>query len=186
MNIESNIDIIINNFHELKKCVSDIENVAKLCIKAIEKGNKILLCGNGGSASDAQHIAAELVVKYKKIRRAIPAIALTTDTSIMTAIGNDISAEKIFERQVEALGNEGDVMIAISTSGNSINIINALNMAKKRGVITILFTGKDGGVASQISDFVLKVPSNITNNIQELHIASGHFICDLIEEYFSK
>jgi D-sedoheptulose 7-phosphate isomerase len=186
MNIESNIDVIISNFNELKKSASDIENIAKLCIKAIEKGNKILLCGNGGSASDAQHIAAELVVKYKKIRRAIPAIALTTDTSIMTAVGNDISAEKIFERQVEALGMKGDILIAISTSGNSINIINALNMAKQRGVFTILFTGKDGGIASQISDFVLNVPSNITNNIQELHIASGHLICDLIEEHFSK
>ena len=186
MNIEENIDIIISNFNELKKCSGNINKIADICIDAIEHGNKLLLCGNGGSASDAQHIAAELVVKYKKIRRAIPAIALTTDTSIMTAIGNDISAEKIFERQVEALGNKGDILIAISTSGNSINIINALNIAKQKGLVTILLTGNNGGSASQIASYTLKVPSDTTNNIQELHIATGHLICDIIEEYFSK
>ena len=185
MNINDNINVIKENLEELKKCENSIRKIVVLCINAIESGNKILLCGNGGSASDAQHIAAELVVKYKKIRRAIPAIALTTDTSIMTAIGNDISAEKIFERQVEALGEKGDILISISTSGNSINVINAINMAKKKGLTNILLTGKDGGTASKISDCVLHVPSDITNNIQEMHIISGHFICDLIEEHFS-
>ncbi len=186
MDIEKNIDVIIDNFTKLKSCKDNIQKIAEISIKAIENGNKILLCGNGGSASDAQHIAAELVVKYKKLRRALPAIALTTDTSIMTAIGNDISAEKIFERQVDALGVKGDILIAISTSGNSINIINAINTAKEKGLVTILFTGSNGGNGAKISDIVLKVPSDITNNIQEMHIASGHLICDLIEEHFAK
>lgn len=185
MNIEENIDIIINNFNNLKKISGDIKNIADVCIKALKNGNKILLCGNGGSAADSQHLAAELVVRYKKNRGAIPAIALTTDTSIMTAIGNDFSADRIFERQVEALGTDGDILIGISTSGNSINVINAFNMAKQKNITTILFTGKNGGNAAKISDIALKVPSDVTNNIQEMHIASGHMICDLIEEQFS-
>ena len=185
MNIEKELDIIINNFETLKNSALEIEQIAKECIKAIKNGKKILFCGNGGSASDAQHLAAELVVKYKKIRRAIPAISLTTDTSIITAIGNDISADNIFERQVEALGEKGDILFAISTSGNSKNIINALSCANNIGLKTVLLTGKDGGEASNISSFTIKVPSNITNNIQEMHIAVGHIICDIIEQEFS-
>ena len=182
MNISKEIDVIINNFQNLKKSETEIQKIAEACIKSIKSGGKIMFCGNGGSAADAQHIAAELVVKYKKIRKGIPAIALTTDSSILTAIGNDLSAESIFERQIEALGNKEDVLISISTSGNSKNIINAIKTAKEKGIKTILLTGANGGEGKNFADILLKVPSEITNNIQEMHIACAHMICAIIEE----
>ena len=181
MNIGQNIDIIIDNFSTLNGSAEKIQEITDVCIESLNKGGKIMLCGNGGSAADAQHIAAELVVRYKKNRKAIPAIALTTDTSILTAIGNDFSAEKIFERQVEALGNNGDVLIAFTTSGNSQNILYAVEEAKSHGIKTIAITGKDGGKIKDIADITLKTPSEITNNIQEMDIAVGHIICEIIE-----
>lgn len=186
MDIKENIDCIIRNFEELKKTTPKIEEIANVCINAIKNDNKILLCGNGGSASDAQHIAAELVVKYKTIRKPLPAIALTTDTSILTAIGNDMGAEMIFERQVDALGKKGDILICITTSGNSQNIIEALLTAKTKGLTSIVLTGNDGGEAKNIANITLNAPSNITNNIQEMHIAIGHILCDIIEKHFAK
>ena len=151
--------------------------------KRVKEGRKILLCGNGGSAADSQHIAAELVGRFSMERRALPAIALTTDTSILTAIGNDYSFDKIFERQVEALGEEGDVLIGISTSGNSKNVINAVEKAKDKGLLTVGFLGKDGGKLAKICDHSFVVKSFSTPRIQEVHITLGHVLCDFIEKF---
>ncbi|MEO2069052.1 MAG: D-sedoheptulose 7-phosphate isomerase [Desulfurobacteriaceae bacterium] len=151
--------------------------------KRIKEGNKILLCGNGGSAADCQHIAAELVGRFGMERKALPAVALTTDTSILTAVGNDYSFDTIFERQVEALGTKGDVLIGISTSGNSKNVINAVKKAKELGLLTVGFSGKDGGELLKIADHCFVVKSFSTPRIQEVHITLGHVLCDFIEKY---
>lgn len=182
MDINYKLDKIINCIESLKNSNEILNEIAEVCINSIKSGGKIIFCGNGGSAADSQHLAAELVVKYKKIRNAIPAIAITTDTSILTAIGNDISAENIFDRQLEAIGKEGDIFLGLSTSGNSKNIVNAFIIAKKMGLKTIAFTGADGGAVKNIADITLRVPSNITNNIQEMHIICGHLLCEAIEE----
>jgi len=150
--------------------------------KRIREGKKILLCGNGGSAADCQHIAAELVGKFGIERRALPALALTTDTSILTAIGNDYSFDRIFERQVEALGEEGDVLIAISTSGNSRNVINAVLKAKEKKLLTVGFSGRDGGELVKVADHCFVVKSFSTPRIQEVHITAGHALMEHIED----
>jgi len=149
----------------------------------VKEGKKILLCGNGGSAADCQHIAAELVGRFSMERRALPAIALTTDTSILTAVANDYSFDKIFERQVEALGEEGDVLIGISTSGNSKNVVNAVKRAKEKGLLTVGFLGKDGGELAGLCHHSFVVKSHSTPRIQEVHITLGHVLCDFIEKY---
>ena len=159
-----------------------VEIAAQLCIDALQEGGKLLIFGNGGSAADAQHIAAELVGRYKINRKGMPAIALTTDTSTITAISNDFGYEHVFERQVEALANKGDVLIGISTSGGSSNVINGLKMASKIGCRSIGFSGLDGGEMNQICDTNLEVPSEDTPRIQEMHIVIGHIICHLIEQ----
>ena len=151
------------------------------CVKAIERGNKLLLFGNGGSAADAQHIATELTVRFKKDRRAIPAIALTTDTSALTAIGNDFGFENLFARQVDALCVQGDVVIGISTSGNSENVIRGIQAAKKIGATTAALGGGDGGRMKELADRVIIVPSSVTARIQEMHIMIGHMLCGAIE-----
>ncbi len=151
--------------------------------RRIKEGKKLLLCGNGGSAADAQHIAAELVGRFEIERRGLPAIALTTDTSILTAVGNDYSFDKIFERQVEALGREGDVLIAISTSGNSPNVINAVKKAKELGILTVGFSGKGGGELLRVADHCFVVKSYSTPRIQEVHITLGHVLCDFVEKF---
>ena len=184
MDIKQSIEVIIKNFSELKDSAEKIQEIANICIESLNNKGKILLCGNGGSAADAQHIAAELVVRYKKTRKGIPAIALTTDTSILTAIGNDFSAEKIFERQVEALGNEGDVLFALTTSGNSENVIQAVIKANSQGLKTIAITGEDGGKIKDYADITMKTPSKVTNNVQEMEIAIGHIVCEIIEDSF--
>jgi len=159
-----------------------VEIAAQLCIDSLQDGGKILIFGNGGSAADAQHISAELVGRYKMDRKGIPSIALTTDTSTITAISNDFGYEYVFERQVEALANKGDVLIGISTSGRSSNVINGLKMASKIGCRSIGFSGSDGGEMNQICDTNLVVPSEDTPRIQEMHIVIGHIICHLIEQ----
>jgi D-sedoheptulose 7-phosphate isomerase len=162
-----------------------IQNITETIIGAISKGNKLLICGNGGSAADAQHIAAELVGKFLKDRVALPAIALNANTSILTSLGNDYSYDIVFARQVEALAKPGDVVAGISTSGNSPNIIQAMNTARKYGCKTIGFTGKSGGKLADRVDLCFHVPSNSTPRIQESHILVWHIICELIEEAFS-
>tara|TARA_B100000787_G_C16041788_1_gene227290 strand:+ start:61 stop:627 length:567 start_codon:yes stop_codon:yes gene_type:complete len=183
--------IIINEINEhikvsnlLHNQTEEIINSSQLCINSLKNGGKILLCGNGGSAADAQHIAAELVGRYKIERRGIPAIALTTDTSILTAIGNDYGYSHIFDRQVEALADSRDVVIGISTSGSSINVINGLKAASKLGCKTIGFSGQDGGKMKQICNINIAILSLDTPRIQEMHIVLGHIICNLIEQEF--
>jgi D-sedoheptulose 7-phosphate isomerase len=154
---------------------------AEMVLAALRAGHKVLLCGNGGSAADAQHIAAELVGRYTRERRGFPAVALTTDTSGLTAIGNDYGFEQIFARQVEALAQAGDVLIAISTSGNSPNVLRAVERAQELGVATVALSGHDGGALRAAADLCLVAPHEETARIQELHITIGHILCDLVE-----
>ncbi|ARE79873.1 D-sedoheptulose 7-phosphate isomerase [Campylobacter helveticus] len=159
-----------------------IEKVAKELIKAYKDGKKTLLAGNGGSAADAQHIAGEFVSRFYFDREGIPSIALTTDTSIITAIGNDYGYEKLFSRQVQAQGVKGDVFIGISTSGNSKNILEALKVCKEKGILSVGLTGENGGAMGELCDYCIKVPSTCTPRIQESHIVIGHILCAIVEE----
>jgi D-sedoheptulose 7-phosphate isomerase len=162
----------------------NIEIAAKICVDSLKKGNKILIFGNGGSAADAQHIAAEIVGRYKVERKGLPAIALTTDTSVLTSIGNDFGFEHLFDRQVQALANKNDVLIGISTGGTSKNVISALKLGKNNGCKVIGFSGKSGGDFNNICDINLVVASEDTPRIQEIHILIGHIICHLIDQAF--
>lgn len=164
-----------------KNLLEKIEDVAIKCIELYKEDNKLLLAGNGGSAADAQHIAAELVGRYLINRPALAAIALTTDTSNLTAIGNDFGYDKVFSRQIEGIGRKGDIFIGISTSGNSVNIVNAINVAKEKGIYTVALCGRDGGEMAKIADCSLVVSSEDTPRIQEVHILIGHIICGIIE-----
>ena len=166
----------------LKKIVPQIEQAAKWMIEALKKGNKILLFGNGGSAADAQHITAELVGRFQKDRKAMPAIALTTDTSIITSLSNDYGFETIFAKQVEGLAKFGDIAFGISTSGNSRNVLEGLGKAKELGCKTIGLLGCDGGRIADEVDLSMIVPCRSTPRIQESHITIGHILCSLIEE----
>ncbi|MBL6457594.1 D-sedoheptulose 7-phosphate isomerase [Belnapia sp. T6] len=154
---------------------------ARACIAALRAGRKILICGNGGSAADAQHWAGELVSRFHYDRPGLPAIALTTDSSILTAIGNDYGYDRVFARQVEALGVAGDALLAISTSGNSPNVVAALQAARERGLATIGFTGQAGGRMAELCDICIRIPSDSTPRIQEGHEVLGHTICAMIE-----
>jgi D-sedoheptulose 7-phosphate isomerase len=150
----------------------------------MKAGRKLMVCGNGGSAADSQHLVAEFVSRLTVDRPALRAIALTTDSSILTAIGNDYSYDNVFERQVEALGIEGDVLLAISTSGNSKNCIKALNLAKNMGIRTVSYTGNGGGAMKEISEINVIVPSKTTMNIQESHLALEHIFCMVVERFY--
>ena len=172
---------VSNSLHSLTE---EIIKSAQLCINSLKSGGKILLFGNGGSAADAQHIAAELVGRYKVERKGLPAIALTTDTSVITSIGNDFGYDHIFDRQIDALAKKGDIAIGISTSGKSGNVISALKLASKLNCITIGFSGQDGGAMNQACNINLVVPSEDTPRIQEIHIVIGHIICHLIDQEF--
>jgi D-sedoheptulose 7-phosphate isomerase len=163
-----------------------VEVAAKLCLDCLKNGNKILLFGNGGSAADAQHIAAELVGRYKTERKGLAAIALTTDTSALTAISNDYGYDCVFDRQVEALANSGDVAIGISTGGSSANVASALKLAKDLDCKTIGFSGRGGGEMNELCDINIVVPAQATARIQEMHIVIGHTICHLIDLAFSE
>jgi D-sedoheptulose 7-phosphate isomerase len=165
-----------------KEIQRSIKAAAKICSRSLKKGNKIIFAGNGGSAADAQHLAGELVNRFSFDRPGLSAIAITTDTSILTSISNDYGFDKLFARQVEAIGKEGDVLISLSTSGNSINILEGIKEAKKAGIITIGLTGKSGGKMNKLCDLMLNVPSRETPRIQEAHILVGHIICSLVEE----
>jgi D-sedoheptulose 7-phosphate isomerase len=171
----------------IKSLAPQIEQAAKWMIEAAKKGNKILIFGNGGSAADAQHLAAELIGRYLKDRNAIPALALTTDTSTLTSLSNDYGFETIFARQIEGLAQKGDIAIGISTSGNSRNVIEGLEKAKEKGCKTIGLLGCDGGRISEVVDLSITVPCKATPRIQESHITIGHILCGLVEEeLFSK
>jgi D-sedoheptulose 7-phosphate isomerase len=163
----------------------DIFKASEMAIETLKRGNKILLFGNGGSAGDAQHIAAELTGRYKTERRGLPAIALTTDTSALTAIGNDYGYQRVFDRQVEALAAKGDLLIGISTSGNSPNVMSALKLGKEIGCLTLGMSGRGGGRMTEFCDLNLVVPSDDTPRIQEMHILIGHTICQAIDNALS-
>jgi D-sedoheptulose 7-phosphate isomerase len=159
-----------------------IAEVAKRWVSALKKGHKLLFFGNGGSACDATHLAAELVNRFNRNRPALAAISLATDTAALTSISNDFDYADIFARQLEALGQKGDIAVAISTSGNSPNILKAVEAAKTRGLLTVAFTGKDGGKLAPMADYAFIVPSESTPRIQETHITLGHLLCELVEE----
>ena len=183
-----NIDIkdIINDHiltaNNLLDLSDVIEEICSLSLKTIQNGNTILLCGNGGSASDSIHISSELVGKFEKNRKAVPSISLSSNISNLTAIANDFGFEHIFSRQVEAIGKKGDLLIAISTSGNSQNILNAINSAKLNGLNVVAMTGEDGGKINEIDCITLKAPNSNVARIQEMHILVGHIISKYIEE----
>ncbi len=183
------LELVINSFREsaelklafVELYAEGIVEVGQIIARALKDGNKVLLFGNGGSAADAQHIAGEIVGRFKRERRALPAIALTTDTSILTAVGNDYGFERVFERQIEALCMPGDIAIGISTSGNSPNVIRGLMKAHDLGATTIAFTGRDGGKLVDIAHYSFVVPSYDTARIQECHITLGHVLCEIVD-----
>jgi len=184
-------DTLINkSFHEHGELVKQvgaelsimIYEVGLVLAKCLEEGGTIFWCGNGGSAADSQHLAAELVGRFKKDRRALRSIALTTDTSVLTCIANDYLYDDIFSRQIEAVGRKKDILVAITTSGQSENVLRAIKKSKELGLITISLLGKGGGSAQEISDYSLVVPSGSTDRIQEMHILIGHILCELIED----
>jgi D-sedoheptulose 7-phosphate isomerase len=171
-----------NQLLDNKLVIADIEKTAIKLTGALKNKRKILLAGNGGSAADAQHIAAELVSRFYFDRPGLPAIALTTDTSVLTAIGNDYGFDKVFKRQIESLGNPGDMFMGISTSGKSVNIMEAFRACRKQKIFTIGLTGSSGGTMKDLCDICIEVPSEETPRIQEMHILIGHIICYLVEE----
>ena len=181
--------IILKRFKEssevnrlfLRENLPKLLDVIKSVSHAFESGNKIFFFGNGGSAADAQHLAAEFVNRYVMDRPPLPAIALTTDTSILTSVSNDLAFDEIFAKQLRALGKEGDVAIGITTSGNSPNIIKAFEVAREMGIKTVALTGNDGGAIAKVAHIALIVPSNSTPRIQETHILIGHILCEMVE-----
>ena len=172
---------------EVWQAVMDSDLLDKLAViatevkKALAAGHKVLFCGNGGSAADSQHLAAEFVGRFQKERKGLPAIALTVDTSILTAVGNDYGYNKVFVRQVEALAQAGDVLVGISTSGNSPNVIEALELAKEKGCYTVGMTAYGGGKMASLCDTCLAVPCKVTARAQEMHILMGHILCELVD-----
>jgi D-sedoheptulose 7-phosphate isomerase len=184
VDIKNRIEEHISVAERLKKMTADIAAACNLCKACLQTGGKILLAGNGGSAADAQHIAAEFVGRFVKERRGLPAIALTTDTSALTAISNDYGFDHVFARQIGALGNTGDVFIGISTSGNSPNIVRAVEIAQEKGLKILILAGKDGGILRGCGDVEIIVPSSVTARIQEMHILIGHIICEAVDEIF--
>ncbi|MBU1727125.1 MAG: D-sedoheptulose 7-phosphate isomerase [Candidatus Omnitrophica bacterium] len=165
--------------------IDQIMEITELMVDSLKKGGKVIFFGNGGSASDSQHLAAELVGRFQKERAALRAISLTTNTSILTALANDYSYDIVFSRQIEALGRKNDLAIGISTSGKAKNVAAAIKQAKKMGIKTVALTGGDGGEIAKLADVSLLVPSTVTARIQEAHIAIGHAICELVEEALS-
>lgn len=176
--IEDHLKVI----DSLRNQESVLQGIAEEIARAILAGKKILWCGNGGSAADSQHFAAELMGRFRRERCAFPSIALTTDTSILTAVGNDYGYERVFQRQVEALCAKGDVLVGISTSGSSKNVCSALQTARQLGAFTVAFTGEAGGEVAAIADISLRIPSRDTARIQEAHILCGHMLCDWVEQ----
>ncbi|MBL7745236.1 MAG: D-sedoheptulose 7-phosphate isomerase [Chitinophagaceae bacterium] len=169
-----------------EELLKTIEKAVEVIVAAFKNGNRIYFCGNGGSAADAQHLAAEFSGRFYKDRKALPAEALHCNTSYLTAVGNDYGYDLVYSRMIEGIGEKGDVLIGLSTSGNSVNIIKAFEAAKEKGMITVGFTGLTGGIMKSLSDHLINIPSSDTPRIQESHIMAGHIICQLVEEkYFN-
>ena len=173
---------LAENMNALAANADVILAIADACVTTLKKGGKVMFCGNGGSAADSQHLAAEFVGRYKMERAALNSVALTVDTSILTAIGNDYGYDDVFRRQVEGLGKAGDILIGLSTSGNSRNVLRAFEQASAMGITTVAFTGKAGGKMKEAADLCLAVPAGVTIHIQEQHITCGHLICELVEK----
>ena len=184
-NISEQLQDHLATVQKLSAQTAFISDLAERIISSLRGGGKLILFGNGGSAADAQHIAAEFVVRFRRERKALPAIALTTDTSILTAGGNDFGFETIYARQVEALARAGDVAIGISTSGSSPNIVSGLRAAKEAGCLTVAFTGEKTSPCSALADLTFHAPSPITARIQECHLLVGHIVCDLVDAAFA-
>lgn len=182
--IENQFDELIHCLSELKSLSPQVQQAVQLCTAALRAGHKIIFCGNGGSASQSQHLAAELVGRYKLERPAMNALSLTVDTSNLTAIGNDYGYDRIFSRQLEGVAQRGDVLIGLSTSGNSANVLLAFRQAEKMGVHTIALVGRSGGEMAQAAELAIAAPADTSAHIQEMHLAIGHLICDLIEKEF--
>ncbi len=180
--VASHLDLVERAFAE---CRPDLERAATLLMGVLQAGNKVLLCGNGGSAADCQHMAAEIVGRFEKERRGLPAIALTTDTSVLTALGNDYGFDSIFARQVEAIARPGDLLWGFSTSGRSPNVLRALAAAEDRGCHTLAFTGTAPNPAMEIAECTVGVPSDVTARVQEVHLLFGHMLCAEIDRRFS-
>lgn len=182
------LDQILELSNQLKILTSTqsevIVRIAQTCIEALRSGHKIIWCGNGGSAAQSQHLAAELVGRYKINRPAMNSISLTVDTSNLTAIGNDYGYDVVFSRQLEGIGQKGDVLVGLSTSGNSKNVVLAFEQAKKMGITTVALVGEKGGMMIDMADHAIRVPATTSAHIQEMHITIGHLICDLIEREF--
>ena len=178
-NIKNHVNTVEIFFN---KIAPKLDELANLYVEKLQAGNKLFFCGNGGSASDAQHMAAEFVGRFLNERKSLPAIALTTDTSAITAIANDYGYDYIFSRQLEGLGKNGDILMGITTSGNSENIIKAFEVAKENGIVTVVLTGKTGGKAKNIADYEFTVDSDYTPHIQECHIMFLHLLCSLVEK----
>ncbi|AFZ65656.1 D-sedoheptulose 7-phosphate isomerase [Deinococcus peraridilitoris] len=183
-NLKTYIDGHRRALEQLITLEPEISAAARACIEALRGGGKLLTCGNGGSAADAQHFAAELTGRYRRERRPLPALALTTDSSALTCIGNDYAFEDVFARQVRALVQQGDVLIGITTSGNSANVVRALQAGREQGAITIALTGEGGGQAANHADITLRAPSDRTAHIQEMHILMIHVLCETIDDTF--
>ena len=177
---------ISNNFLELTNSIDDLEEASSCIIKTLENGGKIMFCGNGGSAADSQHLAAELIGRYRINRDPLSAIALTTDTSTITAVANDFSFDEIFSRQVQAIGHNNDLLYAVSTSGESQNVINAIKMAKNMNIRVIGVTGRDSSQFEKLCDISINAPADTPDRIQEMHIAIGQIICEIVEMHFFK
>ena len=185
MFVQEQADELIKAVTYVKEHLADkVETLAAKVIDAFKKGNKVIFMGNGGSASDAQHLAAEFVGRFKKERPSLPALALNTNTSTITAIGNDYSYDVVFSRQIDGFAKEGDVVIGISTSGNSKNVYLALALAKRKGCVTAGFLGKDGGIIKEVCDIPLTVAVKDTPHIQACHIFMGHCMCDLVDQAY--
>lgn len=180
--IEEQLDELARCAADAKSRAADIARAAELCLASLRAGGKIIFCGNGGSAAQAQHLAAELVGRYRLERPAMNALSLTVDTSNLTAIGNDYGYDVIFSRQLEGVGRAGDVLIGLSTSGNSANVLKAFAQAAAMGIRTIALTGRTGGAMAGAAQLAICAPADTSAHIQELHIAIGHLICDLIEK----
>jgi D-sedoheptulose 7-phosphate isomerase len=180
--IEDAVLAIAENFRRLAAEAPGIVRAAELLTGALRGGGKVLFCGNGGSAADAQHLAAELMGRFLRDRAPLAAVALTVDTSALTAIGNDYAFDEVFARQLRGLGRPGDALVAISTSGNSANVLKALAVAREAGIVTVGLTGASGGRMAGLCDLCIRVPATRTDRIQEMHIAVGHLICGLVED----
>lgn len=181
MTIAAYIDKTSETIRQLHSIENDIDAFASMVYETLEAGNKVIFCGNGGSAADSQHLAAELMGRFLKDRSPLPALALTVDTSALTAIGNDYGYEQVFARQLRGIGQKGDLLVGISTSGNSANVVNAFHVANTMDIKTVAMTGERVSAMSNLADLTIYAPSTETNHIQECHITIGHLVCKIVE-----